>query len=217
MDVYLKNEKENETFHFPVNPFGIIVNRSKKYDTADIVDLGEFDISDKGKKIKELSFETLFPKEYDTYCRYIDVPEPSETIKKLEKWMEQQQPVRLLITDFDFNDLVIISSLNEEERAGESADKYISLNFRVWRELKIETLSTSKVITSTVKTVPLKNNRPTSKAVPKIHVVKYGDCLWNLAKKYYGNGAKWTEIYNKNKTIIGKNPNILKIGQKLVI
>lgn len=216
MDVYLKNEKENEIFHFPVNPFGIIVNRTKKYDTADIVDFGEFDISDKGKKIKELSFETLFPKEYDTYCRYINIPDPNEVIKELEKWIEQQEPVRLLITDFDFNDLVIISSLNVEERAGETGDKYVSLNFRVWRELKIETIPI-KVTTITVKTVPLKNNRPTTKSVPKIHIVKYGDTLWGLAKKYYGNGVKWTEIYNKNKTIMGKDPNVIKIGQKLVI
>lgn len=216
MDVYLINEKENDTFYFPVNPFGITVNGTKKYDTADIVDLGEFDISDKGKKIKELNFETILPKEYDTYCRYINIPAPSEAVKKLEKWMEQQEPLRLIITDFDFNDLVIMSSLNQEEKAGETGDRYISLNFRIWRGIKIETIST-KATTITVKTVPLKNNRPTTKAVPKIHVVKYGDCLWNLAKKYYGNGAKWTEIYNKNKAVIGKDPNVIKIGQKLVI
>ncbi|MCH5139129.1 phage portal protein, partial [Clostridiaceae bacterium UIB06] len=72
-DVYLRNEKEKETFHFPVNPIGeITLNRSKKYDTADIVDFGEVDLSDKGKKIKEVSFSTLLPKEYDTYCRYIN-------------------------------------------------------------------------------------------------------------------------------------------------
>lgn len=216
MDVYLINEKENDVFCFPVNPFGITVNGTKKYDTADIVDLGEFDISDKGKKIKELSFETMLPKEYDTYCSCINIPEPSEAIKKLEKWMEQQEPLRIIITDFDFNDLVIMSSLNQEERAGESGDKYISISFRTYRELKIQTLSPPKAA-STAKKVALKNNRPTTKAVPKIHVVKYGDCLWNLAKKYYGNGAKWTEIYNKNKAVIGKNPNVIKIGQKLVI
>ncbi|ASN68294.1 putative peptidoglycan-binding LysM protein [uncultured Caudovirales phage] len=164
MDVYLKNGKEKDTFHFPVNPIGnIMVNRNKKFNTVDIIDLGEFDILDKGKKIKELSFNTLLPSKYDTYCRYIDIPKPTEAIAKLEKWMEQQDPLRLIITDFNFNDLVVISQISEEERSGENGDKYISINFRAYRELKIQRVSTAKAST-------LKNNRPNTKT-SKRHVV----------------------------------------------
>lgn len=214
--MYLKNEKEKETFHFPVNPFGITINRTKKYDTADIIDFGEVDLNDKGKKIKELSFETLLPVKYDTYCRYRDIPKPTETISRLEKWMEQPEPLRLIITDFNFNELIIISSISEEERAGETGDKYITLNFRVWRDLKIQTLSSPKA-TSTVKKVPLKNNRPNTKTVTKTYVVKEGDSLYKIAKMFLGNGARFQEIYDKNKTVIGSNPNKIYPGQKLVI
>lgn len=162
-DVYLKNEKENDTFHFPVNPIGsITLNRSKKYDTADIVDLGEIDLYDKGKKIKELGFNTLFPKEYDTYCRYTDIPKPTDAILKLEKWMEQESPLRLIITGFNFNDLVTISKIDEEERAGEKGDKYINLNFRTYRELKIERVTTSKTVNT-----QLLSNRTTQNATSK--------------------------------------------------
>lgn len=146
MDVYLKNEKLSSTFHFPVNPFGITVNRNKKYDTADIVDFGEVDLSDKGKKIKELSLSTLLPKEYDTYCRYVNIPSPIDAIQKLEKWMEQEDSLRLIITSFNFNGLVNISSISEDEKAGEAGDKYITLNFRTWRELKIEKVTTSQTV-----------------------------------------------------------------------
>lgn len=31
------------------------------------------------------------------------------------------------------------------------------------------------------------------------YVVKNGDTLWGLAKKYYGNGAKYSKIFNANK------------------
>ena len=34
------------------------------------------------------------------------------------------------------------------------------------------------------------------------YTVKSGDCLWNIAKKYYGNGASYTKIYEANKKII---------------
>lgn len=44
-----------------------------------------------------------------------------------------------------------------------------------------------------------------------------GDCLWNIAKKYYGDGSQYTKIYNANKETIGANPNVIKVGQKLVI
>lgn len=224
MDIYLKNGKEKDTFHFPVNPLnGITVNRSKRFETAEIIGIGEIDFSDGSKKIKELSFDTLLPKEYDSFCRYLDIPDPIQTINKLEKWMEQEEPLRLIITNFDFNGLVIISNIKEDERAGEVGDKYINISFRAKRELKIEALPTTKtktnVATNTkVSTQPkLKNNRTSSNSKPKTYTVKNGDSLWKIAKKFYGSGSKWKTIYNKNKKVIGKNPNIIKPGQKLVI
>ncbi|NFM30681.1 LysM peptidoglycan-binding domain-containing protein [Clostridium botulinum] len=217
MDVYLRNEKEKTTFQFPVNPIdNITVNRTKKYDTADIVDYGEVDLSDKGKKIKELSFLTLLPKEYDTYCRYRNIPNPEEAIAKLGKWMEQEEALRLIITDFNFNNLVNISSISEEGRGGEIGDKYITISFRTHRDLKIQTLSQPKT-TSTVKTVALKNNRTTTKSNSRIYVVKQGDSLWKIAKWWYGDGSKWNVIYQKNRNIIGPNPNVIRPGQKLVM
>lgn len=48
------------------------------------------------------------------------------------------------------------------------------------------------------------------------YVVKKGDSLWAIAKKYYKNGSKYTKIYNANKDII-KNPNIIHAGWKLKI
>ncbi|GAA0735735.1 LysM peptidoglycan-binding domain-containing protein [Clostridium oceanicum] len=214
MDVYLRNDKEKQTFHFPVNPIdNITVNRSKKYNTVDILDVGEVDLSDKGKKIKEISFNTLLPVEYDTYCRYRSIPNPVETIAKLEKWMEQEDPLRLIITDFNFNSLVKISDISEEGRAGEDGDKYINIRFRTHRDIKIQKLP-SKTAT---KKVTLKSNRPSTKSNSRVYTVKSGDSLWKIARWWYGNGAKWGIIYQKNKRVIGSNPNRIYPGQRLVM
>jgi len=43
-----------------------------------------------------------------------------------------------------------------------------------------------------------------------------GDCLWNLAKKYYGDGKKWRKIYNANKDQI-EDPNVIYPKQILYI
>lgn len=48
------------------------------------------------------------------------------------------------------------------------------------------------------------------------YTVVKGDCLWNIAKKFYGKGSQYTVIYNANKDKI-KNPNLIYPGQVLII
>lgn len=48
----------------------------------------------------------------------------------------------------------------------------------------------------------------------KTYVVKKGDTLSSIAQKY---NTTWKNIYNKNKNIIGNNPNLIVPGQVLVI
>lgn len=49
------------------------------------------------------------------------------------------------------------------------------------------------------------------------YTVKKGDNLWNLAKKYYGDGSQWRKIYDANKDVIGGNPNLIYPGQQYTI
>lgn len=46
------------------------------------------------------------------------------------------------------------------------------------------------------------------------YIVVKGDCLWNLAKKFYGTGTLYKKLAEANSI---KNPNFIKIGQVLVI
>lgn len=48
----------------------------------------------------------------------------------------------------------------------------------------------------------------------KTYIVKRGDTLSGIAKKYK---TTWQKIYNDNKAVIGKDPNKIKAGQKLII
>lgn len=48
------------------------------------------------------------------------------------------------------------------------------------------------------------------------YTVVKGDCLWNIAKRFYGSGVKYALIYNANREII-KNPSLIYPGQVLVI
>jgi len=48
------------------------------------------------------------------------------------------------------------------------------------------------------------------------HVVEAGENLSKIAKKYYGDPSLYTKIFEANKDQI-KDPNLIKVGQKLRI
>lgn len=52
---------------------------------------------------------------------------------------------------------------------------------------------------------------------PVVHVVVKGDTLRKIAQRYYKNPEKYKEIFNANKKVIGKDPNKIKVGMRLVI
>ena len=66
-------------------------------------------------------------------------------------------------------------------------------------------------------TVEKEQPRVDNSVQPKTYTVKSGDCLWNIAKKYYGSGSSYTKIYEANKGTIGGNPNLIYPGQVLTI
>ncbi|WHE87279.1 LysM peptidoglycan-binding domain-containing protein [Lachnoanaerobaculum gingivalis] len=50
----------------------------------------------------------------------------------------------------------------------------------------------------------------------RTHTVKKGDCLWKIAKSYYGSGSQYPKIVEANKDLI-KDPNKILDGWVLVI
>lgn len=63
---------------------------------------------------------------------------------------------------------------------------------------------------------PAPEPAPALPGAVKSYTVAAGDCLWNIAYKLYGHGARWTEIYELNKADI-KNPERIQIGQILAV
>lgn len=193
MDIYIKNEKEKQEFHFPVNPIdNIVVERKKQYETVNIIDIGEADIPSLGTNLKGISFNTLLPKQYYSFCKYSSLPDVDESIKKLDTWMNQKDPVRLIITEFDFNNLVIISDFSYEERAGETGDKYISIGFRIYKELKVEALPTPPKPPTPP---PQVNNKPSTKIMI---VTNVGDSRLNVRSGPGTNYSIIGKLYQNN-------------------
>ncbi|MBN2447768.1 MAG: LysM peptidoglycan-binding domain-containing protein [Phycisphaerae bacterium] len=48
------------------------------------------------------------------------------------------------------------------------------------------------------------------------HAVRKGDTLYRLAREYYGNEARWRDIYDANRTQL-RNADTIAVGMTLVI
>jgi len=193
-------------FRFPVNPEEVLIRREKQYETATLLSLGEIDLI-QGERVKEIAFSSFFPKRYDErYCRYVDIPDPQIAMNRLTALLMRKQPVRLVITDTIVNTLAYVSAHDSTFKGGEAGDVYFDITFRTWRGFKIGTVAAAK-----------KASRPDTKPVPKVYTVKSGDSLRAIAKRELGSSSKWREIYEINAKTVGRDPNLIRPGQKLVM
>jgi nucleoid-associated protein YgaU len=53
--------------------------------------------------------------------------------------------------------------------------------------------------------------------MPETYVTKAGDSLTSIAEQAYGDGSRWSEIYEANRKAIGDDPDLIKVGMKLTI
>lgn len=44
------------------------------------------------------------------------------------------------------------------------------------------------------------------------YTVQKGDCLWDIAEEQFGDGMRWSGLYEQNKDVIGEDPNLLYVG-----
>ena len=103
------------------------------------------------------------------------------------------------------DNLFALEELSTSESADNGDDVIVSFKLKKYKTYGVKTLPNSYLKTPTTTSTSNENRQsesPIQKSETKTHPVKPGDCLWNIAKYYYGSGAKWKTIYNANKTAI---------------
>lgn len=120
---------------------------------------------------------------------------------------------------FETNMSVSLESYTIKEDSKNGFDLIVSFKLKQYREFGTKVLTINGA-TAYVTEVSATSTRTTvNSPAPKkdtTYTVKSGDTLWNIAKKFYGNGSKYTLIYEANKDKI-QNPNKIQVGQVLVI
>lgn len=220
-DVYLKN------CLLPVTPDKIQIKINNNNKTVNLINEGEINIL-KRAGLTDIEFECEIPQVKHPYAVYksgfksagyfMDIFEELKTSQKPFQFLVcRRLPVgkKLLNTNIK----VSLEDYKITEEAKNGFDFNVKFNLKQWKEYGTKTVNIIIAENKpTASTEPARetNNSPAPTASQSYTVVK-GDCLYNIAKKFYGNGSKYTIIYNANKSIIGGNPNMIKPGQVLTI
>lgn len=213
----------NKTYRLPTNPEELGKNSVQAIEKYEILKLGQIAIPTH-MELMEYSFECEFPKLPTHYVETLGSFKDSDYyINLFQKWRDKLIPIRFIASNGvgdDINTLVLIEELTEVEKAGEEGDKYISfklLEYREYGKKSVVVKETKKIVSTTqvASTKPIAPEKPNPKS-NGYHTVVKGDTLWAIAKKYYGNGSRYTKIVNANKDKI-KNPNLIYAGQRLMI
>ena len=202
--------------NIPVLPAKLNVSSPGKNERVTVLELGEVLLLRK-KGLRILSWESFLPVSKAPYT-VGQIRDPVSIVQAIQKARDQKSPVRFLITgtDLDCNLRMGIDSFEYEERSGELGDLYYTIKLYEWKDI-----SPKRIVLPEKKEEPAKTQEPERPGKPeqtsKTYTVKPGDCLWNIAKKFYGKGSDYTKIYNANKGKIGSNPNLIYPGQVFTI
>lgn len=205
----------------PVTPekMQIKINNANKQVT--LMDEGEINILKKAK-LTDIEFECMIPQTKYPFAKYRSgFQNAGYYLNQFEALKNSRKPFQFIVSRhfprgkvlFHTNMKVTLESYEIKEEVKAGFDLTVKIKLKQYREYGTKTV---KIAMQTGKAVQ-SSNRPAKETAAQTYTVVKGDCLWNIAKRFYGSGAKYTLIYNANKSVIGGNPNLIYPGQVLTI
>lgn len=211
----------------PIAPPKLSVKINNANETVTLINEGEINILKKAE-LTDIEFECRIPQEKYPFAVYksgfkgadyfLDYFESLKTSKKPFQFIVcRKRPTGKRL--FDTNIKVSMEDYKITEDAKNGFDILVKIKLKQWRDYGTKTVNISFNMEKPKASVEPQREATTSPApaAAQTYTVVKGDCLWNIAKKFYGNGSKYTVIYNANRSVIGGNPNLIYPGQVLTI
>ncbi|MFV0519799.1 MAG: LysM peptidoglycan-binding domain-containing protein [Lachnospirales bacterium] len=194
---------------FPINPKGIKVKVASKNNTITLIDGDEYVIPKKGT-LKEFYFEVLLPSLKYPFAIYNNgFVEPKVYIEYITNLKEKCEAVDFKIfrkigkKEYNQSISVVVESFTIREDFDTGYDFYVDLVLKEHKTLKSSLIENANLVENTAV-----NSTTNSNLAYEEYTVVSGDNLWNIAKKRYGDGSKYTIILEANKDKIS-NPNLI--------
>lgn len=196
---------EGSDLHYlPVTPEILPQTEGRNHHTVEIINgrqLGHLG----NVKLSEFRLEGLWPYTYDpAFCLGSSVERPQVWVDRVRRWMKEAVNLQCFATYTPIRGMFYVVGFTWEYRHGHPRDVWYSLDFKENTDVT-SSFSTSGTMSGI--------DAPSSQR----YTVVAGDTLWKLAKKFYGDGSKWSRIYNANQPLASGNPQQLTVGEVLII
>lgn len=210
--LYLK--QDGKQILLPVTPAEMETKTGNRNKTAYILNFGEMNLAKK-PGLQEIRFTALLPGRQYSFVQTEDgFHEPEYFLNSFKEYKAAAKPVQLILFRkladgtqlFCGNMEVLLEDYTVTEKGGEQGDFWVEMHWKEWK--------TAKSIRYSIKgnTMVEQGQERQAKQPAATYTVQKGDCLWNIAKKQLGNGARYREIAQKNGIA---DPNRIYPGQVL--
>ena len=209
----------------PIAPEKLQLKIGNNNKTLTLINEGEINILKKAK-LTEIDFDILLPNvKYPSSTYNNSFQNASYFLENIEKLKTSEKPFQFIVSRkmpngkilFDTNIKVSLEDYTISEEAEEGFDVKVTIKLKQYKDYSTKTVQITIKQERPRPVVVQTPSRPATTApTTRTYTVVRGDCLWNIAKKYYGNGSQYTKIYNANRDKI-KNPSLIYPGQVFVI
>lgn len=210
-----------DDMRLPIPPQKIPVKYPGQNKTANLINGEEINlITPRG--LAEISLDFILPQaRYPSAVWDGSASSAEEILERLQELFEEGESFEFIVIrdapagSFDTNLDVTIEDIQVSDDVGEGFDLAVSLTLKEYRNYGTKRMNflLNENKPEATEESEERQGEPDS---PKTYTVVKGDCLWSIAKKLFGNGTRWREIYNLNRDKIS-NPNLIYPGQVLVI
>lgn len=210
----------------PIPPSKLELKISNNNKTYDLINYSQINVL-KNPGLSSLEFEVVLPNTKYPFAMYKNNFQNAKYyLGVLENLKVNRSAFQFIVVRkfpngkdiFNTNIKVALEEYTITDTTEEGFDTKVKIKLKQYKEYSTKKVQVTikqyrpPAVTRTVTT----NNTAVAKPSGQNYTVKRGDCLWNIAKRFYGNGAKYTTIYNTNRSKI-RNPNLIYPGQVLWI